>query len=87
MPPVTFEQRTLIRRNQTRCAWRAVMAGDQIFARSGGNALRKDNPMQRFWRDSHAGLHHAIHTPGSIYQTSALIGMGVEPTPAQRLLI
>jgi 3-hydroxy-9,10-secoandrosta-1,3,5(10)-triene-9,17-dione monooxygenase len=85
--PVTFEQRTTIRRNQTRCAWRAVMAGDQIFARSGGNALRKDNPMQRFWRDAHAGLHHAIHIPSSIYQTGALVEMGVEPAPMQRILI
>jgi 3-hydroxy-9,10-secoandrosta-1,3,5(10)-triene-9,17-dione monooxygenase len=64
--PITFEDRAVVRRNQTRCAWRAVMAGDQIFARSGGNALRKDNPMQRFWRASHAGLHHAIHIPGGI---------------------
>ncbi len=85
--PVTFEDRALIRRNQTRCAWRAVMAADQIFARSGGNALRTDNPMQRFWRDAHAGLHHAIHIPGQIYHTSALVEMGVEPAPAQRILI
>jgi alkylation response protein AidB-like acyl-CoA dehydrogenase len=85
--PITFEDRAVVRRNQTRCAWRAVMAGDQIFARSGGNALRKDNPMQRFWRDSHAGLHHAIHTPGGIYHTSALVAMGIEPTPPQRILI
>ncbi|GAA4545218.1 hydroxylase [Pseudonocardia xishanensis] len=85
--PVTFEQRALIRRNQVSCAWRAVRAGDQIFARSGGNALRTDNPLQRFWRDSHAGLQHAIHVPGSIYHTTALTEMGIEPAAAQRILI
>lgn len=84
---ITFEQRALVRRNQIRCAWRAVMAADQIFARSGGNALRTDNPMQRFWRDAHAGLHHAIHTPGPTYHTAALTEMDIEPAPGQRVMI
>ncbi|MFC9978424.1 acyl-CoA dehydrogenase family protein [Gordonia sp. NPDC127522] len=85
--PITFEHRALIRRNQVSCAWRAVGAADQIFARAGGSALRLDNPMQRFWRDARAGLHHAIHVPGPTYHTTALTEMGVEPTPAQRVLI
>jgi len=85
--PVTFEQRAVIRRNQVRCAWRAVMAADQIFARCGGNALRLDNPLQRFWRDAHAGLHHAIHVAGPTYHTTALTEMGIEPAPPQRVLI
>jgi hypothetical protein len=63
------------------------MAGDQVFARSGGNALRLDKPMQRFWRDSHAGLHHAAHVAGQTYHTAALVEMGVEPAPHQRMLI
>lgn len=85
--PITFDQRAVIRRNQVRCAWRAVMAADQIFARCGGNALRLDNPMQRFWRDAHAGLHHAIHVAGPTYHATALTEMGIEPIPAQRILI
>ncbi|SFT00169.1 acyl-CoA dehydrogenase family protein [Saccharopolyspora flava] len=84
---ITFEQRALVRRNQIRCAWRAVMAADQIFSRSGGNALRLDNPLQRFWRDAHAGLHHAIHTPGPTYHTAALTEMGIDPAPGQRVMI
>lgn len=83
---VTFEHRAEQRRNQIRSAWRAVMAGDQIFARSGGNALRLDNPMQRFWRDAHAGLHHAIHVAGPAYHTAALTMMDIEPAPAQRAM-
>jgi len=85
--PVTFEQRALIRRNQVRAAWRAVEAADQIFARSGGTAIRVDNPMQRMWRDLHAGLNHAIHVAGSAYHAAALTQMGIEPAPPQRILI
>jgi 3-hydroxy-9,10-secoandrosta-1,3,5(10)-triene-9,17-dione monooxygenase len=84
---ITFEDRSLVRRNQTRCAWRAVAAVDEIFARSGGNAVRRHNVMQRFWRDAHVGLQHAIHTPGGIYHSAALTMMGVEPQGMLRALI
>ena len=57
------------------------MAVDQIFARSGGNALRMDKPLQRFWRDAHAGLNHAIHTPSTPWHASALSSMGFEVPP------
>ncbi|GII85264.1 hydroxylase [Sphaerisporangium siamense] len=85
--PITFEDRAVVRRNQIRCAWRAVSAVDEIFARSGGNAVRRGNPMQRFWRDAHVGLQHAIHIPGSAYHATAQIQMGVEPQGALRLMI
>lgn len=84
---ITFEQRSYMRRDQTRCAWRAVAAVDEIFARSGGNAVRKTNVMQRFWRDAHVGLQHAIHVPGSIYHSTALTSLGVEPKGMLRALI
>jgi len=84
---ITFEDRAVVRRNQTRCAWRAVAAVDEIFARSGGNAVRRHNVMQRFWRDAHVGLQHAIHTPGSIYHATALTSMGIEPEGPLRALI
>ncbi|MYR06913.1 hydroxylase [Gordonia sp. SID5947] len=76
---VSFEQRAAGRRTQVRAAWRAVMAVDQIFARSGGNALRMDKPLQRFWRDAHAGLNHAIHVPSTVYHASALSSLGIDP--------
>jgi 3-hydroxy-9,10-secoandrosta-1,3,5(10)-triene-9,17-dione monooxygenase len=80
--PITFEDRALMRRDQIRSGWRAVAAVDQIFARSGGNAVRKSNPLQRFWRDVHVGLQHAIHIPGTVYHSSALTSMGIEaPDP------
>ncbi|MFD0363445.1 hypothetical protein ACFQZZ_18515 [Nocardia sp. GCM10030253] len=46
--PITFEDRSLVRRNQIRCAWRAVAAVDEIFVRSGGSAVRRQHVMQRF---------------------------------------
>ncbi|MFE9328095.1 acyl-CoA dehydrogenase family protein [Nocardia sp. NPDC052278] len=85
--PITFEDRSIVRRNQIRCAWRAVSAVDEIFARSGGNAVRRQNVMQRFWRDAHVGLQHAIHTPGSLYHSAALTSMGIEPEGPLRAMI
>ncbi|MGW3650114.1 hydroxylase [Streptomyces sp. NPDC000878] len=85
--PITIEDRANVRRNQVRCAWRAVSALDEIFARSGGNAMRRSNPMQRFWRDAHAGLGHMIHVPGSAYHANALAQMGLELPESMRILI
>jgi alkylation response protein AidB-like acyl-CoA dehydrogenase len=84
---VSFEDRAAGRRTQVRAAWRAVTAVDQIYARSGGNALRMDKPLQRYWRDAHAGLAHAIHVPGTTYHASALSSLGVDPEGALRALI
>lgn len=84
---VTFEMRAVGRRTQTAAAWRVVRAVDEVFARSGGGALKLDTPMQRFWRDAHAGLSHAIHVPGSIFHASALTELGGEPQGAHRSMI
>jgi 3-hydroxy-9,10-secoandrosta-1,3,5(10)-triene-9,17-dione monooxygenase len=43
--------------------------------------------MQRFWRDAHVGLQHAIHIPGAIYHSTALTMMGIEPQGQLRALI
>lgn len=65
--------------DRVRAVWRAVTAVDPIVARSGGNAMRMDKPLQRYWRDAHTGLAHAIHVPGTVYHASALSSFGVEP--------
>lgn len=77
--PFTLEDRARLRRNQIRAAWRAVDAIDQLFARSGGNAVRTGNALQRYWRDAHVGLNHFIHVPGAMYHASALTQLGLEP--------
>ncbi len=84
---VSFELRAIGRRTQTAAAWRAVRAVDEIFARSGGGALQMKTPLQRFWRDAHAGLSHAIHVPGSIFHSSALTQLGGEPQGIHRAMI
>jgi alkylation response protein AidB-like acyl-CoA dehydrogenase len=75
----TFEERAVGRRIQTQAAWRAVRAVDEIVGRSGGNGMRMSNPIQRFWRDAHMGLVHAIHVPGPVFHASALTNLDVEP--------
>lgn len=82
--PITQLQSAEVRRNQIQSAWRAVRAVDEIFARSGGNAGRRDNPLQRFWRDAHMGLQHFIHVPGQVFHATALLEMGLELPDALR---
>jgi alkylation response protein AidB-like acyl-CoA dehydrogenase len=78
---VSFAERAVSRRTQVSAAWRAVRAMDEIVARSGGNGLRMDNPIQRFWRDGHMGMVHAIHVPGAVFHVSALGQLDIEPPP------
>jgi 3-hydroxy-9,10-secoandrosta-1,3,5(10)-triene-9,17-dione monooxygenase len=76
---VPLQLRADMRRDQVRCSWRAVAALDSAFARSGGGGIRMGTPMQRFWRDAHAGLHHAINVPGPTYRTSVQTALGTVP--------
>src|SRR4051794_10696928 len=84
---VSFEDRAAGRRTQVRAVHRAVSAVDEIFARSGGNAMRMDKPLQRYWRDVHTGQAHAIHVPGTVYHAAALSSFGVDPQGALRAMI
>jgi 3-hydroxy-9,10-secoandrosta-1,3,5(10)-triene-9,17-dione monooxygenase len=84
---ISFADRAVARRNQVQSAWRAVAAVDQIFARSGGNVVRRNNVLQRFWRDAHVGLQHAIHVPGGAFHAAALTQMGLEPQGPLRVMI
>jgi 3-hydroxy-9,10-secoandrosta-1,3,5(10)-triene-9,17-dione monooxygenase len=84
---VSFEDRAAGRRTQVRAVWRAVAAVDEIFARSGGNAMRMDKPLQRYWRDAHTAQAHAIHVPGTVFHASALSSLGVDPQGPLRAMI
>lgn len=83
----TFAERARGRATQVRAAWRAVTAANEIYARCGGGALRMDKPMQRFWRDAQAGVHHAIHVPNTVNHAATLSALGVEPPAALRKMI
>ena len=83
--PVSLAERAESRRTQVSAAWRAARAMDEIVARSGGNGMRMDNPIQRFWRDGHMGLAHAIHVPGWVFHVSSLTSLDVTPPPGPLL--
>ncbi|WP_028920848.1 3-hydroxy-9,10-secoandrosta-1,3,5(10)-triene-9,17-dione monooxygenase oxygenase subunit [Pseudonocardia acaciae] len=61
--PIPMPLRLGIRRDQVRGTGRAIAAVDSLFENSGGRALRTGTPIQRFWRDAHAGRVHAINDP------------------------
>jgi 3-hydroxy-9,10-secoandrosta-1,3,5(10)-triene-9,17-dione monooxygenase len=51
------------RRDQVNATGSAVTAVDRLFESAGGRALKAGTPIQRFWRDAHAGRVHAINDP------------------------
>jgi 3-hydroxy-9,10-secoandrosta-1,3,5(10)-triene-9,17-dione monooxygenase len=61
--PIPMPLRLRIRRDQVLGTERAVGAVDLLFENSGGRALRNGTPIQRSWRDVHAGRAHAINDP------------------------
>lgn len=64
---VPFELRARARRDQVRATARAITSIDRLFDASGATALASDAPMQRFWRDAHAGRVHAANDPERAY--------------------
>jgi 3-hydroxy-9,10-secoandrosta-1,3,5(10)-triene-9,17-dione monooxygenase len=55
--------RLRIRRDQVLGTGQSIRAVDLLFENSGGRALKMGTPIQRFWRDAHAGRVHAINDP------------------------
>ncbi|MGH3450843.1 MAG: 3-hydroxy-9,10-secoandrosta-1,3,5(10)-triene-9,17-dione monooxygenase oxygenase subunit [Haloechinothrix sp.] len=55
--------RVQVRRDQVNATGAGIAAVDRLFESAGGRALRTGTPIQRFWRDAHAGRVHAINDP------------------------
>ena len=55
--------RVRVRRDQVNATGAGIAAVDRLFESAGGRALRTGTPIQRFWRDAHAGRVHAINDP------------------------
>ncbi|GIM92107.1 3-hydroxy-9,10-secoandrosta-1,3,5(10)-triene-9,17-dione monooxygenase oxygenase subunit [Paractinoplanes toevensis] len=55
--------RLRVRRDQVHGTELAIQAVDRLFENSGGRAIYTSHPIQRFWRDAHAGRVHAINDP------------------------
>lgn len=54
--PIDAGMRARARRDQIAAARRAVRGIDEIVCRSSIDALRRNSPVQRLWRDAHVGL-------------------------------
>lgn len=83
----TSSQRISFRTDQVSAAHAAVSALDKIVTVAGANGMREDHPLQRYWRDAHMGLAHAIHVPGPLYNAAALDSIGETPPPGMGYLI
>jgi 3-hydroxy-9,10-secoandrosta-1,3,5(10)-triene-9,17-dione monooxygenase len=64
---VPMELRLKARRDQVRATGRAISSIDRLFENSGAHALDSDTPIQRFWRDAHAGRVHAANDAERAY--------------------
>ena len=79
---ITAAVRLEVRRNQVRLVRRAVDALDRLFLHAGGGSLRRQAPLQRFWRDAHAAVNHASNVAEPMYEGYAknLFGLPIPPS-------
>ncbi|GAA3666626.1 acyl-CoA dehydrogenase family protein [Arthrobacter ginkgonis] len=75
---VPLDMRLEVRRNQARATHRALAAVDDLFLHAGGGSLQMDQPLQRFWRDMHAGMNHIVNVAEPAYGNWALDHFGHE---------
>ena len=76
---IPFELRASARRDQVRATARAIASIDLLFEASGATALNLDQPVQRFWRDAHAGRVHAANEPERAYLIFGNDAFGLPP--------
>ena len=79
-----FSTRLRVRRDQVRGTERAISAIDRLFENSGGRAIRRGTPIQRFWRDAHAGRVHAANDAERAY---VMFGTGAFGLPVENAMV
>ncbi|MET7994177.1 3-hydroxy-9,10-secoandrosta-1,3,5(10)-triene-9,17-dione monooxygenase oxygenase subunit [Amycolatopsis sp. NPDC005232] len=79
-----FSTRLRVRRDQVRGTERAISAIDRLFENSGGRALQRGTPIQRFWRDAHAGRVHAANDAERAY---VMFGTGAFGLPVENAMV
>jgi 3-hydroxy-9,10-secoandrosta-1,3,5(10)-triene-9,17-dione monooxygenase len=82
---IPLDLRVRVRRDQVRGTGQAIRAVDRLFENSGGRALKSGTPIQRFWRDAHAGRVHAINDPERALSMYGGSEFGL-PVPADAML-
>ena len=70
---IPMELRLRARRDQVRGTERALEAIDILFKTAGGNSLKRGNPIERAWRDAHAG---SVHVANDVERALAMYGRG-----------
>ena len=79
-----MELRLRTRRDQVRGTERAVAAIDLLFKTAGGSSLRRGNPIERGWRDAHAG---SVHVANDVERALALYGRSAFGLPVEDDLV
>ena len=78
--PISLEARSTARRDQVQGTARAIAAIDEIFDRSGAGTISLSNPIQRLWRDAHAGRHHTVNSVDRSLHSFGMTVMGFPPS-------
>lgn len=84
--PIPLEMRARARWNAANLVLRGVRAVDLLFEASGGRALFLDNPIQRFFRDTHAMRAHALNNPDKASQTFGYAALHPDQAPREFFL-
>ena len=71
-----------VNRDQVLASRFAVQAVDRIFANAGARGLSLDNPIQRAWRDVHAGAAHPASVPDTHLAAYGALAFGVDSAPS-----
>ncbi|MFI6365309.1 3-hydroxy-9,10-secoandrosta-1,3,5(10)-triene-9,17-dione monooxygenase oxygenase subunit [Nocardia sp. NPDC050630] len=81
---IPYEVRLRTRRDQVRGTERAIQAIELLFDNSGGHSIRKPNPIERHWRDAHAGSVHVIN---DVERALAMFGRGEFGLPVEDRMV
>lgn len=82
--PLLMSMRLRVRRDQVRGTERALEAIDVLFKTAGGNSLTRGNPIERAWRDAHAG---SVHVANDAARALAMYGRGAFGLPVEDNLV
>ncbi len=82
--PLPMSMRLRVRRDQVRGTERALEAIDVLFKTAGGNSLTRGNPIERAWRDAHAG---SVHVANDAARALAMYGRGAFGLPVEDKLV
>lgn len=81
---IPWELRLRARRDQVRATERSLEAIDLLFKTAGGNSLQRGNPIERAWRDAHAG---SVHVANDVERALALYGRSAFGLPVEDDLV